>query len=731
MGNTGGDRLIDWAGEFNSYLVPFAPFGLGTVSRALQPQISEFLYALSASDGVDLTRITDTGTGPLRNGEPDGELGLVRQQDDDWQDQTGAPSDIQPGNIPGGARDVLRSADFNNGQYQGVSTESGVFSVSGGTLRVTAASNRGDAVAVFEPEQLPLYFELKATVTVDKPTAGWKANAYLIFDYQNELDFKFAGIDIATSKLVMGHRDASGWIIDSQGTVKGGLKVGTAYNLLLAVNGTTATLVANNSVVFSRTYEARVIEGVSYAFNYGAFGFGSNQSKGKFDNFALQVLPPQVTYQSVSDFANSSSGPVFGASTVGNWSVVKGVYEGSVSSGQSYAVSLADIGAPTLNANSWLEVGTKLKTDGMAGFVFDRYSDDDFKFVAIDVVAGKVLIGHHTASGYVVDASTSRALSAGVEHTLVVTVKGSTLTVNVNGSFGASWAFNALAVDGRFGLLTSVGKASFDSVAVKTNDAWFRKSSATALVAVSAAASSDVIAPLTDAELQAMVGAALQRLSLDPSQQLDLAALTVQVTDLPGLELGVYRDGRILIDMDAAGHGWFVDATPGDDAEYVAGAGGWLLAASGDAIGRMDLLSVLVHEFSHAAGLEHADDGVMAAQLEAGVRTVSNTVPGSEPVLPSLVNMPALLRSLSDERLVPQVSLPGVAAPQINWTPIGTDTPPQILVAAPAKAPAWQSDFVNHLARTEAQRNPNANLRVQINLAPKVSANLSALHSIV
>ena len=33
IGNTGGDRLIDWVGEFNSYLVPFAPFGLATVSR--------------------------------------------------------------------------------------------------------------------------------------------------------------------------------------------------------------------------------------------------------------------------------------------------------------------------------------------------------------------------------------------------------------------------------------------------------------------------------------------------------------------------------------------------------------------------------------------------------------------------------------------------------------------------------------------------------------------------
>ena len=32
IGNTGGDRLIDWVGEFNSYIVPFAPFGIATVS---------------------------------------------------------------------------------------------------------------------------------------------------------------------------------------------------------------------------------------------------------------------------------------------------------------------------------------------------------------------------------------------------------------------------------------------------------------------------------------------------------------------------------------------------------------------------------------------------------------------------------------------------------------------------------------------------------------------------
>ncbi len=134
IANTGGDRLIDWAGEFNSFIVPFAPFGMATVSRALQPQIAEYLYALSAGDGADPTRAADTGSAAVRNGEPYGELGLVKQQDFDWHDQTGAPDDPQPGNIPGGRRDVLRSASFDSNQMQmeGFYTASGVFTLQNG-----------------------------------------------------------------------------------------------------------------------------------------------------------------------------------------------------------------------------------------------------------------------------------------------------------------------------------------------------------------------------------------------------------------------------------------------------------------------------------------------------------------------------------------------------------------------------------------------------------------------
>ena len=149
IGNTGGDRLIDWVGEFNSYIVPFSPFGIATVSRQDDPWLPEFLYALSKSQGADPTRATDTGDDPARNGEPKGEIGLVTQRDHGlWQQQTGSPTDPQAGNLPGGRRDVLRSANFNDGSLQAFAIDSGSWSVVNGQLQVGAASLGQTAAAV-------------------------------------------------------------------------------------------------------------------------------------------------------------------------------------------------------------------------------------------------------------------------------------------------------------------------------------------------------------------------------------------------------------------------------------------------------------------------------------------------------------------------------------------------------------------------------------------------------
>src|SRR4029453_10975599 len=97
----------------------------------------------------------------------------------------------------------------------------------------------GDAVSVYNiTDRLPSYFELTASITAVKPLAGYKANAYIVFDYFGPTDFKFAGVDISNNKLEMGVRTPSGWqILDQTNAL---LKQDIQYNLLLAINGTTA-----------------------------------------------------------------------------------------------------------------------------------------------------------------------------------------------------------------------------------------------------------------------------------------------------------------------------------------------------------------------------------------------------------------------------------------------------------------------------------------------------------
>ncbi|HEY5224284.1 MAG TPA: hypothetical protein VIJ18_14705 [Microbacteriaceae bacterium] len=116
---TGGDRLIDWVGNHNSYYVPFSQFGMPAVSRTLQPFLPEFLYALSKSDGADQTLMTryaafDTRYSGLvaRNGEPYGELGLVLQHDDAWHQQVGPPFNEMPENLGGTGIDVQKTANI-------------------------------------------------------------------------------------------------------------------------------------------------------------------------------------------------------------------------------------------------------------------------------------------------------------------------------------------------------------------------------------------------------------------------------------------------------------------------------------------------------------------------------------------------------------------------------------------------------------------------------------------
>jgi hypothetical protein len=191
-------------------------------------------------------------------------------------------------------------------------------------------------------------------------------------------------------------------------------------------------------------------------------------------------------------------------------------------------------------------------------------------------------------------------------------------------------------------------------------------------------------------------------------------------------------DGTILIDMSAAGHGWFVDSTPMRDEEFRNSFGDVLIAKAGsDAFGRMDLLTVLEHEIGHALGYTHlAPDGnvdLMDATLAPGTRIGMPELSAGVPV-ESAQSLATPAERPFELDIGPAAPAPLAAV--IDWkrNPFVEDQKVQAKkVSLGVAPPVWIADFVNYAGQSEAQRNPNAGLKIHLSATNKVVPQVSSL----
>ncbi len=101
-------------------------------------------------------------------------------------------------------------------------------------------------------------------------------------------------------------------------------------------------------------------------------------------------------------------------------------------------------------------------------------------------------------------------------------------------------------------------------------------------------------------------------------------SVSVLVAELTAATVGKTTGQAITLDDNAAGHGWYIDYTPYLNDEYLPTANPteWIAKADSEAAGKMDMLSVLLHEYGHALGIKHSASAhdYMATTLAPGVR---------------------------------------------------------------------------------------------------------------
>ena len=214
-----------------------------------------------------------------------------------------------------------------------------------------------------------------------------------------------------------------------------------------------------------------------------------------------------------------------------------------------------------------------------------------------------------------------------------------------------------------------------------------------------------------------------------------LRSLDVRTSDLPGDQLASSHGNFVLVDRTAAGHGWFVDSTPDEDAEFLRDADGTLVATGAAATDQIDVLTALMHEIGHVLGQDDVADGVtgelMSHVLPVGVRRLPTSVydpldtnrDGKVSSLDALV----IINQLSREQPIPQAtseSLTGKIDQVLMRYDVNDDGRVSALDAL---------NVINHLSRAtvaaEAESEQESSVDLVIPSLPILSSHVESLEN--
>ena len=178
-------------------------------------------------------------------------------------------------------------------------------------------------------------------------------------------------------------------------------------------------------------------------------------------------LRPEVTFDETNDFTSDDTIDLLPTLVAGDWNVHNGRLEGTPDTGEVFAARISDLVVPPA---SLLLLESSFDATASGGIVFDYYGPDRFKFVTLTPSTKELVIGHRSPRrGWVQDAVTTLNGNLNGDHQLSVSLKGTTVSVELDGQAQSGHVFNAVTVDGQFGVLSLNDETSFDTFSVKTD----------------------------------------------------------------------------------------------------------------------------------------------------------------------------------------------------------------------------------------------------------------------
>ena len=374
-----------------------------------------------------------------RNGEPNGELGLVTQKDHGlWQEQTGSPTDPQAGNIPGGKRDVLRTANFNDGTLDAAS-------------RPTAASWQVDRRRAAGLGGLArpgrgrgLLRRPDAAGLLRDPGVGLRAEADRRLEGERLRHLRLLLADrlqVRRASTSRSTRSSSATATRAAGSSTRRRRhrqrqVGHVYDLLVVVNGLVVTvLVERRRSAHAISSRPRCIDGVSRTASTWASSASARTTRAApSTTSSSRTLPPQSTLREHRGLRRRRRRPLHrrrGRHLDRQRRPLHGHAVGERRRDERHgACRCARRATPRSTVDGDGQARRPAARAASSSTTTARATSSTSRSTS---PAGAVVVGHRIKNQWVVDATFAASLAAGVDYKLALTLNGTAVTVSLNG----------------------------------------------------------------------------------------------------------------------------------------------------------------------------------------------------------------------------------------------------------------------------------------------------------